>query len=236
MEKELVLVGLSVLLVTFISLEVQAQVNRPLQENITWCRASVSQFDSWDQQERGIYYVTQLPTDANCTCYPSDYLYTGQWENLYCNGAGKLVQERTVKKKIKPACKDWKWEVEKREIDYAPCKRCPPSNVLSSWTLAGCENNTKIYKRNIEGYVFNPLLTKCFKQNYVEYKFEKTKSCKNINTELNVLVDIKEKGGQKVMPSSHAITFPQTTAIILLGFVFVVFVSWIRERRKKVKK
>ncbi|MHA1685164.1 MAG: hypothetical protein ACTSYD_02025 [Candidatus Heimdallarchaeaceae archaeon] len=210
--------------------------------NVTWCEPSVSSFDVFERKEMNIVLTSM---DENCTCYPSDYIYEGSWRNLYCLPEGKLKQARTVKIKIKPMCVDWEWDTEEREVDAEFCKKCPAPEVLTQWELVGCENSTKIYKRKIIAYFFNPTLDDCFKQNYAEFKFEKVESCRGIKTQPYIWSKIKKNKNNKndiVLPEPQPEGFPvPSIGIILLVLcilivIYVLYkgdVIWASLRRKK---
>jgi len=209
-------------------------------EDIPWCEPSVAHFDYEERMELGIFTTT---FDENCRCYQEDYLYEGEWRDLYCLPEGKLKQARTVKIRIKPWCKDWEWKTEEREIDAEFCKKCPDPNVLSAWELVGCENNTKIYKRKIEAYFFNPAVSDCFKQNYVEFKFEKTNSCEGIKDQPYIWYKIKrDEEGEAIMPEPQpeGLPIPSTHIAVVIGVlllgVFILFKggkAWAFLKRKK---
>jgi len=233
LKRTLFLILIAVFLSSAFSLSVKA-------EDIPWCEPSVAHLGYDERMELGIFTTT---FDENCKCYPDDYLYKGSWRDLYCLPKGKLKQARTVKIKIKPECKEWEWKTEEREIDAEFCKKCPDPDVLTSWKLVGCENNTKIYKRKITAYFFNPALDGCFKQNYVEFKFEKVNSCENIKTQPYIWYKIKrDEKGEVIMPEPQPEGFPVPSvhiAVIICAVLFGLYLlfkggrAWASLRKKK---
>jgi len=224
-----------------ISLILMVLLSISFAEDLPWCEPSVSHLDYEERMALGIYTTT---FDENCKCYPDDYLYKGEWRDLYCLPEGKLKQARTVKIKIKPWCKDWEWKTEEREVEAEFCKKCPDPNVLTPWKLIGCINNTKIYQRKIEAYFFNPTLSDCFKQNYVEFRFEKTDSCEGIKNEPYVWYKLRKEDDEGlVMPENQPEGFPIpsfSAAIVIGSLILLVYLilkggkAWAFLKRKAV--
>ncbi|MHA1835252.1 MAG: hypothetical protein ACTSV7_14855 [Candidatus Baldrarchaeia archaeon] len=215
MRRIILLVLVAVFLATAFSFKVKGET--------VWCEPSVAHMGYEERIEKGIFTTS---FNKDCVCYPEDYLYKGDWRDLYCLPEGKLKQARVVKVKVKPSCDEWEWKTEEREIEADFCKKCPDPNILTSWKLVGCEDNTKIYKRNIEAYFFNPTLTACFKQNYVEFKFEKVDSCEGIKDSPYIWYKITEKNGRKILPEPQPEGFPIppfAIAVVLIVGIFLIY-------------
>lgn len=151
-----------------------------------WCAPSVVDIP---EEEWEIHDIVVTSYDADCQCYPTDIIKTGNWFGEYCN-AGFLHETRTMEKLRTPECKDKYFVVESRDIAQDFCKKCPEPRVVGDWTEKGCVNEFKVYERKVVAQVFSPLLDKCYKQNFVEFNWTE-ESCTPSTTEDKIVTDIE---------------------------------------------